>query len=172
VLFSAAAGLTAYSGSSGALLWQRPGVVLEGDDQLRGTLYVTTAGGELIGLNPVTGARVPGTAARGSSALYNVRGGVALGIDQGGLGAAWGYDLARRRMIWASPPLPWPHYFVDLSGIGGSADPVTGSYLLAYCAQPGGPATGPAGQAGQACLRPELAAVSGGGPVTGRRAPG
>ena len=58
----------------------------------------------------------------GSSGLYGVRGGVALGLDQGPDGDAWGYDVARQRVVWTTPRLPWPHYFVDLSGIGGSAD--------------------------------------------------
>ena len=53
--------------------------------------------------------------------------------------------------------MPWPHYFDDPSGLGGSVDPATGTVLLAACARLGGPA---AGGAGQVCLRPELVAIS------------
>jgi hypothetical protein len=93
---------------------------------------------------------------RGSSALYDVRAGVALGLDPGALGAAWGYDMASHRVIWTSRSLPWPHYFVDLSGLGGSSDPATGTVLLTACGAAGVPL--PSGNA-QACSKPELVAL-------------
>ena len=45
------------------------------------------------------------------------------------------------------------HYFVDLSGIGGSADPGSGTVLLTACAQPV--------QIGarQVCQQPELVLI-------------
>lgn len=156
VLFSAARGLSAYSGSTGRLLWQRPGVVPETADPVRQTVYVTT-GSVLTGISPLTGETVKGTSVRGPSGLYGVRDGVALGLDQGPQGLAWGYDIARQRVVWTTPALPWPHYFVDLSGVGGSADPASSTVLLASCAELG---SAPAGGSGpQACLRPELVAV-------------
>ena len=138
LLFSGSAGLSAYSEATGDLLWQRAGVVPESEDPVRRTLYVTGGAGlaatGLTGLNPRTGA-VKGPPVAGSSGLYAVRSGVALGLDQGALGDAWGYDVAARRVVWTTPPLPWPHFFVDLSGIGGSADPSSRTVLLAARAQ-------------------------------------
>jgi outer membrane protein assembly factor BamB len=156
VLFSGTHGLSAYSGSTGRLLWRRPGVVPETVDPVRQTLYVTT-GSAMIGISPLTGDTVKGASVRGPSGLYGVRDGVALGLDQGARGVAWGYNIARQRVVWTTPPLPWPHYFVDLSGIGGSADAASSTVLLASCAELGSaPARGPAAQP---CLRPELVAV-------------
>ncbi len=157
VLFSGARGVTAYSGATGQRLWARA----------------------LIGVNPGTGARGRRRVAPRAAGLYGVRDGVALGLDQGANGAGWGYDIARKRVVWTTPRLPWPHYFVDLSGIGGSADVVHGTVLITSCArlgaaraaatpaaQPGQPAPasqpavpGQLAQPGRACLRPELVAV-------------
>jgi hypothetical protein len=53
--------------------------------------------------------------------------------------------------------VPWPHYFVDLSGIGGSAAATSPAVLLAICRQLGGPAPG---AAGPVCWRPELVALN------------
>ncbi len=155
LLFSGPAGLSAYSGTSGRLLWVRPGVVPQTVDPVRQTLYVTV-GSALIGLDPRTGTRVKGAYVPGSSGVYAVQDAVAIGLDQGARGVAWGYGVARRRVIWTSPSVPWPHYFMDLSGIGGSADPASGTVLLTACAKLG---TAPASEAGQPCLRPELVAV-------------
>jgi hypothetical protein len=155
VLFSGAAGLSGYSGTTGRLLWFRPGVVPQAVDPVRQTLYVT-AGSELVGLDPLSGLRISGSDVRGSSGLYGVRAGIALGLDEGARGVAWGYDLSARRVVWTSPAVPWPHYFVDLSGAGGSSDPVSGAVLLASCRQLGVVLPG---QAGRACLRPELVAI-------------
>lgn len=156
VLFSGSRGLSAYSGTSGRLRWRRPDVTPETVDPVLQTLYVTT-GSALIGISPLTGATVKGATVRGSSGLYGVRDGVALGLDQGSQGVAWGYDIARQQVVWTTPTLPWPHYFVDLSGIGGSADPASGTVLLASCAELGSAPASGSGQ--QACLRPELVAI-------------
>jgi hypothetical protein len=155
VLFSGPAGITAYSGTDGRLLWHRSDVVPEAADPVRQTIYVTS-GKALIGLDPQTDAVVTSAATPGPAGLYAVSNGVALGLDQGALGDAWGYDLATRQVIWTVKAVPWPHFFVDLSGIGGSASPAGGTIVLASCAQPG-----PAASGGSAprCLRPQLVAI-------------
>jgi len=156
LLFTGSGGLSAYSGETGQLLWRRQrGVVPETMDPIRQTLYVT-AGSALLGLDPQTGARIRDTSVPGSSGVYGVRDGVAFGLDQGAGGVGWGYDLARRRVIWTTPAVPWPHYFVDLSGIGGSTDPASSTVLVTSCAKLG---SAPASGAGLACLRPELVAI-------------
>jgi hypothetical protein len=60
---------------------------------------------------------------------------VALGLDQGQLGDAWGYGVSGQRVIWNTAILPWPHYFVDLSGIGGSTSPGSDTVILTTCLQ-------------------------------------
>ena len=50
-----------------------------------------------------------------------VRGGVAFGLDSGASGSAWEYSTALGRVRWASATVGWPHFFSDLSGLGGSA---------------------------------------------------
>jgi hypothetical protein len=124
-------------------------------DLARQTLYVTV-GSTLIGIDPRTGARVKGTLVPGSSGVYGVQDGVALGLDQGASGVAWGYDGARRRVVWTTPAVPWPHYFVDLSGAGGSAVPAAGIVLLTSCARLG---SVPGSGSGLPCRRPELVAI-------------
>jgi hypothetical protein len=159
VLFSGADGLSAYNERSGRLLWNRSGAITEGEDSVLGTLYLTE-GSRLIGVNPATGAKVRGASVPGAPGLYAIRDGVALGLDSGSLGDAWGYDISEQRVVWTTSALPWPHYFVDLSGIGGSTDPATGTVLLAYCAALGPGTAGGSGQTGQPCQRPELVAIS------------
>ena len=156
VLFSDPAGLTAYSEGDGQRLWERPQAVLEVVDAARQVVYVVS-GTELTGLNPVTGRPITRAATPGASALYAVSNGVALGLDEGALGDAWGYDLARNRVIWTTSAIPWPHFFVDLSGIGGSADPTGRTIVLASCAQVG---VAPASAQPPACKRPRLVAIS------------
>jgi hypothetical protein len=140
VLFSGPAGVSAYDGASGVLLWRRRNAVPESVDVVRGLFYLTT-GGNLIGVLPSSGrveARVPGgeeSTVSGASGVYGVRGGVALGVDLGPSGEAWGYDVARQQVIWTTKRLPWPHFFVDLAGIGGSTGPSSGTVLLAACPQ-------------------------------------
>jgi len=191
VLFSSAAGVTAYHGATGALLWSAPGAVPEGTDHGQHRIYLTE-GSNLVGVDPRTGrvkATASGSAVNGAAGVYVVRNGVALGLDQGGNGDAWGYDLAVQRVTLAAPGLPWPHYFVDLSGVGGSADPAGNLVIIAACRQlapdpvttaappstsappsatagaasspPPAPATAPASSApGRGCLRPELVALN------------
>ena len=137
VLFSQASGVTAYDGLTGLRLWSLPGSVPEGTDPGQQRFYVTE-GTTLVGVDPLTGhitARASGSAVAGSAGMFAVWNGVALGLDQGSNGEAWGYDVSLQRVIWASPALPWPHYFVDLSGIGGSADPDGATVVVAGCAK-------------------------------------
>ena len=137
VLFSSAAGVTAYSGTTGAWLWSIHGAVPESTDRRPGRIYLTE-GSDLVGVDPLTGrvkATASGSAVNGSAEVYVVRGGVALGLDQGGNGDAWGYDLALQRVTLAAAGLPWPHYFVDLGDVGGSADPASGLVIIAACTQ-------------------------------------
>ena len=60
---------------------------------------------------------------------------MALGLDQGASGDAWGYNIGAQRVTLAAAGLPWPHYFVDLSGVGGSVDPASDLVVIAACAQ-------------------------------------
>ena len=137
VLFSSASGVTAYSGATGVRLWFARGAVPEGTDLHPRRVYLTE-GANLIGADPQTGrveATVSGSAVNGAAGVYVVRHGVALGLDQGGNGDAWGFDLAVERVTLTAPGLPWPHYFVDLGGVGGSADPAGGLVVIAACTQ-------------------------------------
>jgi hypothetical protein len=137
VLFSSAAGVTAYSGTTGVRLWFARGAVPEGTDLHPRRVYLTE-GANLIGADPQTGqveATASGSAVNGAAGVYVVRHGVALGLDQGENGDAWGFDLAVERVTLTAPGLPWPHYFVDLGGVGGSADPAGGLVVIAACTQ-------------------------------------
>jgi hypothetical protein len=137
VLFSSAAGVTAYNGSTGARLWSAQGAVPEGVDHSPRRIYLTE-GSNLVGVDPQTGrvkATASGSAVNGAAGVYVVRNGVALGLDQGSNGDAWGYALSVQRVTRAAPGLPWPHYFVDLSGVGGSADPAGNLVVIAACRQ-------------------------------------
>lgn len=155
MLFSADGGVYAYSGQAGGMLWQRADSALELADVGSGTLYLAS-GNALSGVDVHSGTLLSRATLSVAGSLYWVAGGVALGLDQGELGDAWGYDLASHRVLWTSAGLPWPHFFVDLSGLGGSASPAGDIVLLASCARVG--ATG-ATATGPACTRPELAAV-------------
>jgi hypothetical protein len=137
VLFSSAAGVTAYSGATGVRLWFAPGAVPEGTDLHPRRVYLTE-GANLVGADPQTGrveATASGSAVNGAAGVYVVRHGVALGLDQGENGDAWGFDLAMERVTLTAPGLPWPHYFVDLDGVGGSADPAGNLVVIAACTQ-------------------------------------
>ena len=137
VLFSSAAGVTAYNGTTGARLWTARGAVPEGIDHSPRRIYLTE-GSNLVGVDPQTGkvkATASGSAVNGAAGVYVVRNGVALGLDQGASGDAWGYALALQRVTRAAPGLPWPHYFVDLSGLGGSADQAGNLVVIAACRQ-------------------------------------
>jgi outer membrane protein assembly factor BamB len=159
VVFAGPTGLTGYVGSTGQLLWHRTGVLPEFVDVEPPTLYVASgaSGASLVGIDPVSGGDTTKQAAPGSAGLYAVRGGIALGLDQGALGDAWGYSFATRRVVWTSERLPWPHFFVDLSGLGGSADPSSDTVLLAACARVG---TAASATAAPPCARPELVALN------------
>jgi hypothetical protein len=86
---------------------------------------------------------------------------VALGLDPGANGAAWGYNIAEKRVTWTSRSLPWPHFFLDLSGIGGSVDPTSKKVLLVTCAKLGQVPSGAValGGNGQSCLQPTLVEI-------------
>jgi hypothetical protein len=156
VLFSGPAGLTAYSQASGRWLWRRTGVVPQAVDAIAQRLYVVS-GKALIGLNPQTGSVVSSSATPGAAGLYAVSDGVAVGLDEGALGDAWGYDLHSKHVIWTARTVPWPHFFVDLSGIGGSVDSAGGSIVLAACAQVG---TAQVSGTAPPCTQPELVAIT------------
>ena len=155
VLFAGAGGVWAYSGDNAQSLWHLAPAALELTDARTGTIYLAI-GGALKAVNPVTGAVLSLAADSVLSSLYSVNGGVALGLDEGALGDAWGYSPAKNKVIWTSKALPWPHFFVDLSGLGGSDSPASNIVLLTTCGQVG-PTT--AGLSGAACLKPELVAV-------------
>ncbi len=124
LIFTSATAVTAYSAATGGELWSLPSAVPEGADPATGLLYLTSASGALTAVDPLTGsvrASVSGSTAGGAAGMYVVRGGVALGLDSGAGGEAWGYNVAAGRVTWTAPGLPWPHYFADVSGLGGSA---------------------------------------------------
>jgi hypothetical protein len=136
VVFTSASGVTAYDGSTGRLLWSMGGVVPAETDPAQRLAYFTSATGALLGVNPMTGQvkRYASSAVTaGSAGIYVVRDGVALGLDSGSGGAAWGYSLATGRVIWTVPGLPWPHFFADVSGIGGSVAQSGDSVIIAAC---------------------------------------
>ena len=152
-LFDSADGVTAYSGSTGGMLWSRPGSTPAGIDPAQGLVYLTSAGTTLTGVDPLTGevkTSVSGSAADGAAGVYVVRGGVALGLTGGASGGAWAYDVAAGRVTWTSSSLEWPHYFSDLSGLGGSAAVSSDRDIVVIAACPHAPA------GATACPDPEL----------------
>jgi hypothetical protein len=161
-LFSGASGLSGYSAQTGRLLWplsarqQTPGT-LELIDSYRRTAYVSS-GNALTGLDVYTGQPASDPVRALSASLYAVTRGVALGLDQaqGDLGEAWGYDVVTHRVVWTSAALPWPHFFVDPAGLGGSVSSPLDITLLTTCAAVG---TASGNNAAAPCLRPELAAI-------------
>ncbi len=161
LLFTDASGLNIYSATSGRLITRRPGAVPAGIDPVRQVLYIDV-GGSLVGIDPATGLDEPQTRVTSPQGTYGIRAGVALGLDPGASGAVWGYSIARRRVIWTTRSLPWPHYFVSPSGIGGSEDPASGAVLLATCAKTGRQisVSAPAGGPAFSCLRPALVEIS------------
>jgi hypothetical protein len=137
VLFTTMGGVAAYDGATGAWLWSIARAVPESTDPRQERIYLSR-GSDLIAVNPRTGqvtATASGSAVDGSAGLYAVRDGVALGLDQGANGDAWGYDIGAQRVTLAAAGLGWPHYFVDLSGVGGSADPASNLVVIAACTQ-------------------------------------
>ena len=155
VVFASPSGVTAYSVWTGGLLWTMRAAVPEGTDPAAGLVYLTSGSGALVGVDPVTGivvTSVPGSVTTGPAAVYVVRDGVALGLDSGANGQAWGYDLAAGRVTWNSVALPWPHFFSDLSGLGGSAAVSGDGVVVTMCPQ----LTASSG----ICADPELVAFS------------
>jgi hypothetical protein len=155
VLFAGAGGVWAFSGDNALPLWHFVPAALELTDARTGTVYLAIRG-MLTAVNPATGAVLRDAGVSVLSSLYSVNGGVALGLDEGALGDAWGYSPVEKKVIWTSKALPWPHFFVDLSGLGGSDSPASNVVLLATCGQVG-PTT--AGTSAPTCLKPELVAV-------------
>jgi hypothetical protein len=156
VLFSGASGVRAYNGTSGKLLWCRTSADVELADSEQGSVAYLASGNRLIGVNFSTNSVVSSAPISVAASLYSVTSGVALGLDENGLGQAWGYNLNRRRIVWTSASLPWPHYFVDLSGLGGSTSPGGTIALLAACANVGAALSS---NSAPVCRRPELEAV-------------
>ena len=150
VLFSGTAGVTAYSGATGKLLWHLTGAVPQAIDLVRHQFYLS----EGSGLAQVDLSGSVRSILSGSSAIYGERDGVAFGLDGGAGGDAWGLDATSQRVIWNISSLPWPHVFVDLSGLGGSADPRSNAIILAACAQANVNDSPPR------CTRPELVAIN------------
>jgi PQQ-like domain len=173
LLFSSATGVTAYDGLTGLLMWSLAGVVPEGTDAAQGRFNLTQ-GTSLLAVDPLTGhvtARAPGSAVAGSAGMFAVRGGVALGLDQGASGEAWGYDLSAQQVIWTASPLPWPHYFVDTNGIGGSAEPDGATVVVAACGKLGPkPATQPTSPAASASAASASAASASAASASGASA--
>jgi hypothetical protein len=154
VLFASAAGVTAYSGSTGGVLWTKTAAVPEGADPAARLVYLTAADGALTGVDPLTGevrTSVPASVASGSGGVYVVRDGVALGLNGGANGQAWGYGVTAGRVSWTSAPLPWPHFFSDLSGLGGSAAISAGTVVITACQRLASPGL---------CADPELVAFT------------
>lgn len=123
-LFASSAGVQAYDGETGRELWDQAGWIPEGADPAGREADFATTDGALVAADPRTGhvrATAPAAAATGTAAFYVVRDGVAFGLNSGANGDAWGYDMATRKVTWTWPALPWPHFFSDPSGLGGSA---------------------------------------------------
>jgi len=159
LVFSASSGLSLYSVATGRMTGHVPGAVAEGTDPVRGVLYADV-GGELTGIDPGTGHSLPALHGTVPAGVYGVRAGVALGLDAGAGGAAWGYSVAERHVIWTAKALPWPHYFAESSGVGSSVDPASGTVLLVTCERTGSVVPGAVvGGGGRTCLRPRLVAV-------------
>jgi hypothetical protein len=77
---------------------------------------------------------------------------VALGLDAGASGGAWLYSTSADRVSWNSATLPWPHFFSDLSGLGGSAAASGATVVVTACPHL---AASP-----RLCADPELVAVN------------
>ena len=156
VLFSGANGVRAYDGTSGKLLWCRSSADVElADSGPDGVAYLAS-GSRLLGIDISTNTAVSSAPISVAASLYSATNGVALGLDENGLGEAWGYNLSTRRIVWTSASLPWPHYFVDLSGLGGSISPGSTIALLATCAEVGAALSA---NSAPVCRRPVLDAV-------------
>ncbi len=135
VLFASPAGVTAYSGWTGGELWSAGGAVPEGTDPGARLVYLAAASGTLRGVDPLTGrarAVVPASAVPGAGAVYEVSHGVAFGLVAGSNGTAWEYSTRTGRVTWSSAA-PWPHFYADVSGLGGSAAASGGTVVVTAC---------------------------------------
>jgi PQQ-like domain len=150
VLFSGSGGVTAYSGVTGRLLWRAAGAVPQAADLVKQRFYLTE-GNALVGVAPHGAVK---SQLRGSSGVYGERNGVAFGLDEGAGGEAWGADTTSQHVIWSTSTLPWPHVFVDFSGLGGSVDPRRAVVIVAACAQAN------LGVTPRVCTKPELVAIN------------
>jgi len=156
VLFSGANGVRAYDGTNGNLLWCRSSADVELVDSGQDGIVYLASGNRLLGVNISTNKPVSTAPISVAASLYSATNRVALGLDEDGLGEAWGYNLNTRRIVWTSASLPWPHYFVDLSGLGGSISPGSTIALLATCADVGAALSA---NSAPVCRRPVLDAV-------------
>ena len=150
VLFSGSGGVTAYSGATGRVLWRRAGALPQAVDLVQRRFYLTV-GTAVVGVDTRGAVK---TWLRGSSGLYGERGGIAFGLDEGASGEAWGADTVSQHVIWSTSTLPWPHVFVDFSGLGGSADPRRSAIIVAACSQAN------LNVSPQQCTKPELVAIN------------
>ena len=85
VVFASPSGVTAYSGSTGGLLWTMRGAVPREPTRSPGWSTSRRGSGVLLGVDPVAGltaTSVPSAVATGSAAVYVVRDGMALGLDR------------------------------------------------------------------------------------------
>ena len=163
LIFSGSSGLRMYRAADGRLTGQRRGAVVGGVDPVLGVLYADVRG-VLTGIDPVTGHDEPGAGAAMPAGIYGVRAGVALGLDPGASGSAWGYSVAKRHVIWTAKSLAWPHFFAALAGLG-DVDSGGGIALLVTCGATGQAVRGTVpGAGGRACLRPRFVAIGPGGP--------
>src|SRR5207302_235339 len=145
--------VTSYANHTGAVRWSRPtGTVPQAWQVDGGELYMAVASGGYLGSAPVTALRRI-SLSTGAQHVVHSHGPSFLGA----LTKAWGFGIAAQQVLWTSRPLPWPHYFVDLSGIGGSAPPGQDAVLLAIC---GRVAAQAAGATVPRCTRPELAVLN------------
>src|SRR5262249_60182908 len=88
-----------------------PDAVPEGADPSAQLIYLTSAGGALVGVDPLTGAvkaSASGSTAGGSAGRYGGRGGGAPGLGSGQGGGARGLRSGARRGPWADPRGPGP----------------------------------------------------------------
>ena len=98
LVLSSSSGLSMYSVASGYLTGQRLRAVAEWADPVRNVLYADIAG-VLTGIDPATERNKPDEGAAIPGGVYGVHAGVALGLNPGDQGAAWGYSVAKRRVI-------------------------------------------------------------------------
>lgn len=162
LVFSSSSGLSMYSVASGYLTGQRARAVAEWADPARNVLYADIVG-VLTGIDPATGRNKPDEVREASTGVHA---GVALGLNPGDQGAAWGYSVTKRRVIWTAKALLYPHYFfAESSGLGGGADRTSGMVLLVTCGATGQPVRSVVvGGGGRVCLRPRLSAIAAWGP--------